>query len=259
LQGWITLTNNSGVSYDNARTQLVAGDVQQGGGEGDAGYSTPIAGVRSAGVEQHSGPGEALGDYYLYTLPERTTIAENQTKQVSFLDALGVAAHKVYQFNLPEFVSADEPSNASVVVDFQNSTTGGLGAGLPAGVIRVYQRDQAGDPKFVGENQIGHTPQGSELAVKIGEAFDVTVQPTLVATESAGRLRTRFSMSYLIRNARSEPVTVELRQGGLYGRNTKVISESLPSRQIDAFTLGWSVPVPANGQTVVTSQVETGW
>jgi len=258
LQGWITLTNNSGTPFADARTQLVAGEVQLGGG-GAFNRDASIDGVRRAGSEARTGPGEALGDFYIYTLPERTTIAQNQTKQVSFLDALGVAAHKVYQFNVGDFASAENPASAAVVVDFANSTTGGLGAGLPAGTIRVYQRDQAGDPKFVGENQIGHTPQGSELAVKIGDAFDVTVQPTLVSSEAAGRHRTRYSMSYLVRNARSEPVTVELRQAGLWGRDSKVIKESLASRSIDAFTRGWSVPVPANGEVTVTTTLETGW
>ncbi len=261
LQGWITLTNQSGTSFVDADTQLVAGSVQLAENADDdyqPGQPT-ISGVRRAGSERRTGPGEALADYYIYRLSERTTISQNQTKQVSFLDAHGVSAHKVYQFNLPGFASNDQPSSAAVVVDFVNSTEGGLGAGLPAGVIRVYQRDEAGEAKFVGENQIGHTPQGSELAVRIGDAFDVTVQPTLVAADAVNKRRTRYSMSYLVRNARSEPVTVELRQGGLWGRETTVIKESLASRRIDAFTLGWSVPVPANGQTVLTSEVETGW
>ncbi|HWA61920.1 MAG TPA: DUF4139 domain-containing protein [Caulobacteraceae bacterium] len=260
LQGWITLINNSGVSYQNASTQLVAGDVQIGGNP-RAPYGYPnrvVAGVRQAGTERHTGPGEALGDYYIYTLPERTTIAQNQTKQVSFLDAHGVTAHKVYQWGSWAFESNDNPTSASVVVDFQNATAGGLGAGLPAGTIRVYQRDAHGEPKFVGENEIGHTPQGSELAVKIGDAFDVTVQPTLVSADVVSYRRHRFSMSYLVRNARPDPVTVELRQGGLWIEN-RVIKESLASRKIDAFTRGWSVPVPANGQTVVTFEVETWW
>jgi hypothetical protein len=93
----------------------------------------------------------------------------------------------------------------------------------------------------------------------MGEAFDVTVQPTLVADTRVSDRRSRYSMSYLIRNAKSEPVTVEIRQGGYWGRDTKVVTESLPSRRIDAYTRGWSVPVPANGQTVLTSTVETGW
>ncbi|MFI4976461.1 MAG: DUF4139 domain-containing protein [Caulobacterales bacterium] len=260
LQGWITLTNQSGTSFVDADTQLVAGNVSVGG-QTQPYYQTynGIQGVRRAGSEARTGPGEQLGEYYIYHLPERTTVAQNQTKQVSFLDAQGVSAHKVYQWVAEGFVSADNPSSASVVVDFANSTAGGLGAGLPAGTIRVYQRDAEGEPKFVGENEIGHVPQGSELAVKIGDAFDVTVKPTLTADEKVTKTRSRYSMTYLIRNARSEPVTVELRQGGIWGRDTKVVQESLPSRKIDAFTLGWSVPVAANGSTTLTAQVETGW
>jgi hypothetical protein len=125
--------------------------------------------------------------------------------------------------------------------------------------VRIYQRDASGSPKFVGESPIGHVPQGSELLLKMGEAFDVTVQPTLVAATAVNSHRTRYSMSYVLRNAKSEAVTVEVRQSGYWGRDTKVISESLASRRIDAFTLGWSVPVPANGQATLTSVVETGW
>ncbi len=256
LQGWITLTNQSGTSFTDARTELVAGDVSQGYDD----YDGPqLENVDQAGTETNTGPGQALGDYSIYTLPERTTIAQNQTKQVSFLDALGVTAHKVYQFGVDGFESAENPSSAAVVVDFSNSTAGGLGAGMPAGTIRVYQRDQAGDPKFVGENAIPHTPQGSELAVKIGDAFDVTVQPTLVASTAVNSHRTRYSMSYLVRNARGTPVTVELRQGGLWGRASSVIKSSIPSRKVDAETVGWSIPVAANGQTTLTAEIETGW
>ena len=267
LQGWVTLTNTSGSAFVDAATQLVAGQVAAEDGN-DAGDDTPtpprpMFAMRQAGVEADTGPGQALGDVYLYTLPERTTIAENQTKQVSFLDAHGVAARKVYRWGLGGFQSADNPSSAEVAVAFANRASGGLGAGLPAGTIRVYQRDgnsskDGGAPKFVGENPIGHTPQGSELAVKIGEAFDVTVQPTLVSNEAAGKHRTRYAMSYRLRNARPAPVTVELRQGGLMAQN-KVVSESLPGRSIDAYTRGWSVVVPANGETVLTATLETWW
>ena len=260
LQGWVTLTNGSGTTFDAAETKLVAGQVQLSGeGYGGRRIYNPMPGVRRAGTEAHTGPGEALGDYYIYSLPERTTIAQNQTKQVSFLDAQGVSARKVYQWSADALVSADEPSHASVAVDFANSNAGNLGAGLPAGVVRIYERDAAGAPKFVGEAEIDATPQGSELSLKFGDAFDVTVQPTAVSIDKVSKTRTRYSMSYLVRNAKSEPVTVELRQGGLWGRDTKVVNESLPSRKIDAFTLGWSVPVAANGQTTLTTQVETGW
>lgn len=255
LQGWITLSNNSGTPFENARTQLVAGDVNQ---LNDGGGFQPrrSSGMISAGVE--SGVGERVADYYVYPLPERTTIASNQSKQVGFLSAQGVTAKKVYEVREAWFTSQAEPVKAVVAIQFSNAKLAGLGSQLPAGTMRVYMRDAAGDPKFVGENAIGHTPGGSELSIKTGEAFDVSSQATLVAESRVSKRLTRYEMKYLLRNAKDQPVTVELRQGGL-GRDSSVKTESLKGRRIDANTLGWSVPVPANGETVLTFTVETGW
>ena len=253
LQGWITLTNSSGTPFDNARTQLVAGEVNQ---LNNGGYRRPSNAMQSAGTE--SGDAQRLADYYVYPLPQRTTILANQSKQVGFLSAQGVTAKKVYEIRAGAFNSDQNPSSATVAIQFSNARLAGLGSQLPAGVMRVYTRDQAGDPKFVGENSIDHTPAGSELSIKIGDAFDVTSQATLVSQEKVSKTRSRYSMKYLVRNARPEAVTVELRQGGLW-RDGEVKAESLKSRRIDARTLGWSVPVPANGETVLTFTVETGW
>jgi hypothetical protein len=254
LQGWITLTNTSGTPFENARTQLVAGEVNQLNNNG--GYQRPNRSMQSAGAE--SGSGERLADYYVYPLPQRTTIAANQNKQVGFLSAQAVTAKKVYEIREGGFNSDQNPSSATVAVQFSNAKLAGLGSQLPAGVMRVYMRDQNGDPKFVGENSIDHTPAGSELSIKTGDAFDVTSQATLISQEKVSKTRSRYAMKYLIRNARPEAVTVELRQGGLW-RDGEVKAESLKSRRIDARTLGWSVPVPANGETTLTFTVETGW
>lgn len=261
LQGWITLSNTSGTPFESARTQLVAGDVNQL--TPNAPYRTPrfprgvpVPGVIQAGTER--GQGERVADYYVYPLPERTTIASNQNKQVGFLSAQGVAARKVYEVREGGFSSQAEPVKALVAIQFSNARLAGLGSQLPAGVMRVYMRDAAGDPKFIGENAIGHTPAGSELSIKTGDAFDVSSQATLVAETRVSKRTTRYEMKYLLRNARDEAVTVELRQGGLW-RDGVVKAESLKSRRIDANTLGWSVPVPANGETALTFTVETGW
>jgi hypothetical protein len=257
LQGWITLSNTSGTPFENAKTQLVAGEVNQlNQNNGYRPSRRPSNGMISAGTE--SGTGERIADYYVYPLAERTTIAANQNKQVGFLSAQAVAAKKVYEVREGWFSSDAEPTKAVVAIQFSNGKMAGLGSQLPAGTMRVYMRDSAGDPKFVGENAIGHTPAGSELSIKTGEAFDVSSQATLVAETKVSRTRSRYEMRYLLRNARDQPVTVELRQGGLW-RDGEVKAESLKSRRIDARTLGWSVPVPANGETTLTFTVETGW
>jgi hypothetical protein len=263
MQGWVTLTNKSGTTFSDAVTQLVAGDINIVRSEQPEWQQQQflqqqqrVRAARQAGNEP--GARRPLADYYVYPLHERTTVADNQTKQVGFLDAQGVAARKVYEYSADWFASLTDPEHAAVVVRFSNSSRGGLGAQLPAGMVRVYVRDTDGKPRFVGENRIGHIPQGSEISVKTGDAFDVTVQPTLVKQDRAGFWRSRYSMEYLVRNARSEPVTLDVRQGGLW-REGKVLEESIKSTRPDAYTLQWSVPVAANGETKLTFTVETGW
>jgi hypothetical protein len=262
LQGWVTLTNTSGVDYPDSQVQLVAGDVNLVHSEAELWNRQQInrgGAIRRAGTEPggQGGP-QSLADYYLYPLPGRTTVSDNQTKQVSFLDARGANAKKAYEYRAYGFQTLDQPQNADVAVQFANAERAGLGHQLPAGVVRVYVKDAAGEPKFVGENRIDHTPQGSDVSVKIGEAFDVTVQPSVLANERVDKRNSRYRMSYVVRNARAQPVTVVLRQGGLW-KNGKVVDESLKSRRIDAYNLAWDVPVPANGETTLTFTVETGW
>lgn len=258
LQGWVTLTNNSGVDYADAKTQLVAGNVNVDGGYQAYSPPRPSRGMTGGGME--AGGGQAIADYYVYPLAQRTTVANNQTKQVSFLDVTGGQARKAYEYRAYGFDSQEEPAHADVALQFANSRAGGLGAQLPAGVVRVYMRDAAGEAKFIGENRIDHTPQGSELSVKTGEAFDVTVQPTLIAAKPLGvwKNRTRYEMRYLVRNARKEPTTVNIRQLGMWGE-VKLIAESQPGRRLDARSMAWDVTAPAEGEKELTFTVEVGW
>jgi hypothetical protein len=261
LQGWITLTNNSGTTFANANAQLVAGDVNVVGSEAEWWQIYDVRrnnsnALRSAGVEASAR--EQLADYYVYPLAEATMIANNQTKQVSFLSAERVRADRGYEQTFYSFFSQDEPVSAEVRVRFSNSRAGGLGDQLPSGVVRVYARDARGQPQFVGEDRIGHTSAGSELALKIGEAFDVTIQPTLRQTTRSSRRATDYDMSYLVRNARSEPVTVTIRQDSLW-RFNEVVAESIAGRRTDADSFAWEVPVPANGETELTFTVRQSW
>jgi hypothetical protein len=260
LQGWITLTNNSGTTFANASAQLVAGDINVVGSEAEWWQIYNIrrnnANVRRAGVEA-SGR-EQLADYYVYPLAEQTTIANNQTKQVSFLSAERVRADRGYEQTFYDFFSQEEPVSAEVRVRFSNSQAGGLGDQLPSGVVRVYARDARGQPQFVGEDRIGHTSAGSDLALKIGDAFDVTIQPTLRQTTRSSRRATDYAMSYLVRNARSQAATVTIRQDSLW-RFNEVVAESIAGRRTDADSFAWDVPVPANGETELTFTIRQSW
>lgn len=293
VQGWITLTNNTGTTFTNARALLVAGSVgriQQS--RDDRGVRSPRPRGNVAGTE--SGSMERLGDLHVYPIEGRTTIANAQTKQVSFLDASGVPARKGYEFRNGWMTSSDEAQSASSVLKFSNARAAGIGEALPAGTIRVYMRDTRGSAQFIGESDIPHTPGGSQLAIRTGDAFDVKVQPVVEnretitadvwrnyaswqvtyrdgkASESYAeggytvpRTFYRTRMRYIVTNARPEPVTVDVIQGGLgqwwWWRGLRIGDESIPGVQDRFDERRWEVPVLANGKVELTATFITPW
>ena len=286
VQGWITLTNNSGTTFDKAKVLLVAGAVGDGSGGYNGGFrpQRPMRPGNRPGTQ--SANRESLGDFYVYPIAGRTTVANAQQKQVSFLDVGGAPATKAYHFRNGWLSSQTEPQSADTVLRFSTSREAGLGDALPAGTVRVYMRDARGQPQFIGENAIGHTPMGSSLALKTGEAFDVKVQPVLEKRdridsgewEKTARYRIttpgkapsevtvesekvfwRTTMTYKVTNARATPVTVEVVQGGLdnWWHDARVPSESIKGEQRSADERVWQVPVSANGEATLTVQFDT--
>ncbi|GEN99780.1 hypothetical protein NSE01_16130 [Novosphingobium sediminis] len=286
LQGWITLTNNTGTSFPNARVLLVAGrpgqDNNSGMGGGGRRYvERQVAynpGTQSANREQ-------LGDFYVYPIAARTTVANAQQKQVSFLDVAGAPASKGYYFRNDWLGASDEAQSFATVLKLSTAKESGVGDALPAGTVRVYMRDARGAPQFIGEKGIDHTPMGSTLSLRTGEAFDVKVQPTVQKRETitadewekTGRWRItvngktddvtverqkvywRTTMTYKVTNARPAPVKVELVQAGLdnWWSDTRVPSESVKGTQRTLDERVWALDVPANGETTLTVQFDT--
>ncbi|WP_339501369.1 hypothetical protein, partial [Pseudomonas canadensis] len=153
----------------------------------------------------------------------------------------------------------DEAVSVDTVLKFSSSREGGLGDALPAGTVRVYMRDARGAPQFIVESEIPHTPMGSKLALKTGEAFDVKILPVVEKRERISDERWRTTMRYTLTNARAQGVTVELAQAGLDGwwHDTKITDESQPSTRADADEAVWQVAVPANGTASVTATFDT--
>lgn len=296
MQGWVTLTNRTGTTFHDADVLLVAGNPGAGNGRPSRsmiGRSSippppppPPGTVTRPGTE--TADRERLGDFYLYPIEGRTTIANAQTKQVSFLDVQGVPAQRRYRREIGWLQSDDRPVSVTSAIAFNSSRQGGLGDALPAGTVRFYQRDAQGTPQFIGENRVGHTPMGSALFFRTGDAFDVNMQAEVESrdTISAGewqrsaRYRVvedgevtrevevdrpveyyRTTMRYTFFNAKPEPVDVELVQSGLYrgwwARDYRIVSEDVEGEQVNADTRRWTVRVPAQGERVVRVTYET--
>ena len=262
VQGWVTLTNTSGTPYVNASTLLVAGAVgdsssryrNYGGGYPPPPPPPPPGMIDRAGTE--SAPRERLGDFYLYPLPERTTIADKQTKQVSFLDVHGAQAARGYEFRNPWLSTSDQPLSANTVLRFSSSRNQGLGDALPAGIVRVYQHDARGNPQFVGEHRIGHTPMGSDIGLATGQAFDVKVRPVVEERTRLNGSRWRTRMRYTLTNAGPKAITVDVVQSGLWG-DTRIVDQSMSSERLSADEARWRIPVPANGEASVTATFDS--
>jgi len=247
FQGWATLTNKTNTTFKNVKTSLIAGNVGNSSNNNYGGYNQ----VRRGGNQ--ASPQERIGDSYLYSLPGTTTLASLQTKQIGFIDAANVPAHKAYEYQASGFRTLSEPANVEVRIVFENSREAGMGEALPKGIIRVYSKDQKGRSQFIGESNISHIAAGSEMSLKIGDAFDVTVQPTVISQDKVSKKRTDTKMRYTIKNAKKTATKVTVRQN-LWGWRTeyKVREESHTSRTPDAYSRVWTVDVPAEGEAALT-------
>lgn len=258
LNGWVTLTNQSGASYPNAKLQLVAGDVnrvreQQAMPRGVVAMAAKMA--DAAEMKE-----ESLFEYHLYTLQRPTTLSENQTKQVALMSASSVPVAKEFllegasHYYSGQYGDIGQKIKVGVFVEFQNKGVG-LGIPLPKGVIRVYKKDALGNAQFVGEDQIDHTPKNESIRMKLGEAFDLTAdkkQTDFQKLSGTGRYNYVFETAYqiVIKNAKTEAVTVTVREP-MPGDWT-MVSESLPHTKAASGVAEWAVKIPAEGKTTLT-------
>jgi hypothetical protein len=261
LNGWVTLTNVSGTAYNNARLQLVAGDVNRVRNVLREGM--PTAAPKAYAAAAPAMAEEGLFEYHLYTLDRLTTIAENQTKQVALLSAGQVPVKKEFElrgndyYYTSSYGELGQKMKVAVFVEFENKG-GNLGIPLPKGIVRVYKRDSKGNAQFVGEDRIDHTPKNEKVRLKLGDAFDVTAdkkQTSFEKTGGTGRYNYTYEAAFQIdlKNAKDEPVTVKVIEP--IPGDWQMVKESLPHRKETSNTAVWEVPVPANGKASLTYKV----
>ncbi|MCL4217817.1 MAG: DUF4139 domain-containing protein, partial [Candidatus Hydrogenedentes bacterium] len=201
---------------------------------------------------------EAFAEYHLYTLPRRTTIKQNQSKQVSLLSASSVAIDKIYEYrgNVSIYSSRIPPQtheNVGVFLKFENSETNNMGMPLPAGVMRVYQEDSSGMLQFSGEDRIQHTPKDEEVRLRLGNAFDVVAERIQTEYEVLGDNSFISAYKITLRNHKDVDVMVDIVEP--MPNDWKILQSSHEFIKKDAQTAIFSVPVAKDGETVVTYQV----
>ncbi len=257
LNGWVTLTNESGIAYRQARVQLVAGEVNQ--------VQEPMPPPRMErammmAAEAAMPEEEALYEYHLYTLPRPTDILNLQTKQVALLSAPGVPVKQELLVRGQPYAyraqSSDGWSKLPVEAALSFVNQGGkLGIPLPEGVIRVYSKDSRGNAQFVGEDAIDHTPKNETLTLKLGESFDVTVrrkQTTFKKLSGSTAYNYAYEAAFEmeLKNAKPEPVSVKVLE--TIPGDWSMVGESQPHTKEASNLASWQVEIPADGAVTLT-------
>lgn len=264
LTGWVTLTNQSGATYKNAKLQLVAGDVNRVQNE----YKEVQRKFEMLAEESEAADAdmveEALFEYHLYTLQRPTTIAENQTKQVSLLSATKIPVNKEFllqgqnYYYTSSYGSIGQKLKVGVFVEFNNDKESNLGMPLPKGIVRVYKNDKSGNAQFVGEDRIDHMPKKEEVRLKLGDAFDVTAdkkQTEFKKAHAIGKYKYAYTASFQIdlKNAKSDEVEVVVREP--IPGDWKIKEQSHKHEKVASGTAEWKIKVPAEGKTTLTYKV----
>ena len=280
LTAWVTIDNESGKEFDDAKIKLMAGDVNKikpnqyhGGYDGITADSTDNSLLTTGLATQ-----QALDEYHLYTLPNSTTLRNRETKQVEFQHAGNIASKELYVYdgvkidpnqygnwgydNIRNSSHYGTQSNTKVSIerDFVNSVANGLGVPLPAGRVRFYRRDSDGLLEFIGENDIDHTPQDETVRIVTGNAFDIIGSRTQTNYSiDNGRTEADNSFSIVVTNHKNTPVNVTIVEH-LYRSETWTIpASSDPFIKKDSSTINFNVSVPADASKTVTYTAHYMW
>ncbi len=259
VDGWVTLTNGSGTEFRHAKLQLVAGElnrVRQVFSRMEADMRMAAAAPAAQKMAE-----ESFSDYHLYTLDRKTTINNNETKQVSMLEATGFPVRKRYIVDGQSFYyrNAQHPGSpikdvVQVYYQFKNEQSAGLGMPMPAGVVRVYQADSNGGAQFVGEDRIDHTPKDEVLNLKIGNAFDVVCERNQVDFDKIASNVYEVEYAISLRNRKATPITVEVNEP-IGGATWRMLQASHKWTKTAAFAAQFMVPIEAGAEATLTFRV----
>ena len=263
LDGWVTLANNSGTAFHNAHLQLVAGELNRLPQAGrmevmDAAESRPMA--KAAAQFQQ----ENFSEYHLYTLGRKTSVEDKETKQISLLQGSGVPTEKIFVVNGQNFYYHNPqnpgfPQKDPVMVyyKFKNEEKAGLGMPLPAGNVRVYQKDSRGGVLFAGEDHIEHTPKDEYVIVHIGNAFDVVSERKQTDYKRVDTHTWEMEFEITLRNHKDAPVVVEVNEP--IGGDWEMVSSTYKHKKTAAFAAQFEVPVAKNGTAVLKYRIRARW
>jgi hypothetical protein len=262
LDGWVTLVNNSGTAFHNARLQLVAGDLNRIQPNRQAVTMALESRAKAPAADQFQQ--ENFSEYHLYTLGRRTSVEDKETKQISLLQGSGIPVEKIFVVNGQNYYYHNRQNPGSPLKDavmvyykFKNDEKAGLGIPIPAGNVRVYQKDSKGGILFVGEDHIDHTPKDENISVHIGNAFDVVCERKQTDYKSIGTNTWEMEFEITLRNHKDTPIMVQVNEP--VGGDWEMLNSSYKYTKTSAWAAQFNVPVDKNGTSVLRYRIRAHW
>ena len=269
--GWVTVNNQSGATYKDAKLKLLAGDVSRA--------SEPTPKLEAEREMARAAPSQAPGveergffAFRMYEIERPVTVRDRQTKQIEFVTAPDVAVDRVFLYEpspmvrLPADRAITDPgyglesdTEVQIWLEFDNTEEDGLGISLPKGRVRVYKEDADGGTEFVGGDAIEHTPEGEELSLRLGNAFDVVGERTQTAFEQLGERTIEESYRIALRNRREDEVTTRVIEHLFRAQDAEVLSSTEGYEMPEPNTLRYDFDLAADAEKVITYTVRYEW
>jgi len=276
LVGWITMNNNSGKTFENARIKLLAGDVNKiQPPQPYLGAMRRKAVPMAMAMSDEMAPAvteKAFDEFHLYSIARPTTLHDRETKQVEFAHAEKMYAPTIYVYDgatgyrfygLNSDRGYGQSDNKKIVVqrEFKNAETNQLGIALPAGKLRFYRRDSDGQLQFVGENTIDHTPRNETVRVTTGNAFDLVGErkQTNFKVDTAEKWMDETFEIKLRNQKKTDTVEIRVVEHLYRWSNWSVTKSSDKFEKKDAQTIEFRVPVKPDEEKTITYTVHYSW
>lgn len=257
FSGWVTITNASGATYEDASVQLIAGEIHMVRPPARAGYYDREVTTKAEAAPQFAE--EAFFEYHLYTLNRNTTVKDRQTKQISLLNAsdLPLKKHYIVRSQSGMWGRDEEKGKVGVFMEFENAKSKGLGMALPKGKVRVYKKDKRGQAQFLGEDAIDHTPVDEKVKIEVGKAFDIVYEGKVLNYRQISRRVQEYDIEYEIRNHKEEAVTIEI-EANIYG-DWEILKSTHKWTKETANRARFEVPVGAKAKQKVSYTIRVSW
>jgi hypothetical protein len=266
LAGWVTVDNKSGAAYKDASLKLIAGEVHRAPQE-QGRFDKRVYAAQAMEAAAPQFEEKAFFEYHMYTLQRKTTVKDNQTKQIALLSANNVPVKKLFIFDPVDYYgwywynyegSQPKEQKVKVKIEIANTKQNNLGMPLPKGKIKVYKQDSDGSLQFIGEDAIDHTPKDEKIRLYLGDAFDVVAERKKINYRQ-GEKWAEETFEISLRNHKESDIEVNVVERMWRYANWKITDKSHEFIKKDAQKVEFNVPVPKDGETKITYTVKYWW